>query len=359
VDSSAVSAADLQASQTVMVGVAGLLSAATTSSADFSVITTATNTVTVSVFMSKLSGFLVLVGSSLTSTEVATLGTELLTYKFSGAASSAVVGRIQFSLSTLQSFTVQLSAEIAGVQAGAGLAASSFSAVQLQQLVIVNTVYTEVITAMTTSMASTVSASAAATSATAFFSLCNKFFLYISSISIETLITNIVEVQTLQTELITASAAGVSQSSGQFLLIIQTIINSINIFISIIVQLTTGIATGSVTGSITITPAGQPTTDGTAQGGGTPVTVPEGGETPVSVPTGGETPVSVPDTVQQGPTMVMTTYRPITMTTARYSTGPMTGMVTGKPRPPLTTPDRRSARFMQVVWNRARGIRLF
>jgi len=235
------------------------------------------------------------------------------------------------------------------------LAASSFSAAQLQQLVIVNTVYTEVITAMKTSMASTVSASAAATSATAFFSLCNKFFLYISSISIETLIINIVEVQKLQTELIAASAAGVSQSSGQFLLIIQTIINSINIFISIIVQLTTGIltGTGSVTGSIT--PAGLPTTDG----GGTPVTVPEGGETPVSVPTGGETPVSVPDTVQQGPTMVMTTYRPITMTTARYSTGPMTGMVTGKPRPPLTTPDRRSARFMQVVWNRARGIRLF
>ena len=59
-----------------------------------------------------------LVGSSLTSTEVATLGTELLTYKFSGAASSAVVARIQFSLSTLQSFTVQLSAEIAGVQVG-------------------------------------------------------------------------------------------------------------------------------------------------------------------------------------------------------------------------------------------------
>merc|ERR1712106_27453 len=226
-----------ETSQTTLMKVSTLLKA--TKEFDFTSITEVQTEVTMVEFMTKLTSFLMMVGKDMASSKVEEIGKELILMKMKSKGSVTMISKLTFIISTVTTYVVQVTTEITSVQSQIVYSTTTplitFEEAQKQIAFLTSSqeAFSSVSTAITTSMAST--DKTATNSALTFFSDSQTFFITISTQTVETLKTgsNTV-ITTLSEKLVTASTGGVSPSSDKYMLIFQTIIQSITIFVSII-----------------------------------------------------------------------------------------------------------------------------
>ena len=322
---------------------------------DFSTISTAVTEVSATIFVNKLTSFVIGVSQGEIQTTISTIGVELLKLKVTGPLSAAITAKIEFLLVLVKQFILTLNTQLVLVQQSLTVDASSLSLTILNQI---QEMYKQVILSISDAKIST--STTAATSSVTFFELCGDFFFLISSITMESFSVNLNLIITLGNKIVDAGNLGVSVSSQRFIIIYNIIIRSLQIVVDLVkVQITvissstvgeTGGVTSGVTGGVTDGVTGGGTDGGT---GGVTGGVTGGGSSP-SVSETSSMVTGTPDM-----TMIMTTKMPPTMghmsTKRPIPSGPH--MMTTKNRPPLTTPNRRAKRFFNVVWNRIRGIR--
>merc|ERR1712106_644135 len=225
-----------ETSQTTLMKVSTLLKA--TKEFDFTSITEVQTEVTMVEFMTKLTSFLMMVGKDMASSKVEEIGKELILMKMKSKGSVTMISKLTFIISTVTTYVVQVTTEITSVQSQIVYSTTTIvtyeeAQKQITFLTSSQEAFSSVSTAITTSMASI--DKTATNSALNFFSDSQTFFITISTLTVETLKTgsNTV-ITTLSEKLVTASTGGVSPSSGKFMLIFQTIIQSITIFVKII-----------------------------------------------------------------------------------------------------------------------------
>ena len=307
---------------------------------DFSSISTATTEVSASVFVSKLSSFLIVIGQNIVDTNIASLSTSLLELKISNAFSQTIKSKIQFIISLFQSYLIQITAQAVIIQQQSSIGTTSL-ALSLDLLVGFKVLGSQVITTIETATAST--SITATTSAAAFFELCQEFIILISSISLENLATQYTLITTLGTKIIEAGSAGVTISSARYKFIYVVIINNLKILQKIVeVQISL------------ITP--DPSTGGTTSAQGAALgTSDQGTESPtIDVMSSSVSNPTNPILTDATTTMIMTTHRPTLITTRPLPTGFSTGL--------MTTRDGRARWrgpnlfFRDNFWSRYRGI---
>merc|ERR1719422_262008 len=312
---------------------------------DFSSISTATTEVSASVFVSKLSSFLIVIGQNMADTNIVSLSTSLLELKISTAFSQTIKSKIQFIISLCQSYLIQITVQTITIQQQLSTGVTSLS-LSLDILIGLQTQYSQIITTIET--ASTSTSITATTSAAAFFELCQEFIILISSISLENLATQYTLITTLGTKIIEAGSAGVTISSARFKFIYVVIINNLKILQKIVeVQISLITPDPSIGGTTSAQGAALGTSD-------------QGTESPTidvmssSVSKEIEYLPTKPILTDATSTMIMTTHRPTLITTRPLPTGFFTGL--------MTTRDGRARWrgpnlfFRDNFWSRSRGI---
>merc|ERR1719474_492085 len=227
-------------SQTILTQIEILLKA--TLAFDFSSLSEPpTSEVTIMEFMTKLSSFLMIVGKDMSNSKVTEIGQELITMKINMKASTTILSKLSFIISTVTTYVVQVTTEITNVRGemknDADILLTITTAEDAQKQVTTLTsamdTFSSVSTAITKAMES--SDKSAANSVLTFFSDSKSFFIIISSLQIDTTISDSIdEISTIRKKIISASDEGVTPSSGKLKLIFMTIIQSITIFIKII-----------------------------------------------------------------------------------------------------------------------------
>merc|ERR1719474_1116098 len=227
-------------SQTILTQIEILLKA--TLAFDFSSLSEPpTSEVTIMEFMTKLSSFLMIVGKDMSNSKVTEIGQELITMKINMKASTTILSKLSFIISTVTMYVVQVTTEITNVRGemknDADILLTITTAEDAQKQVTTLTsamdTFSSVSTAITKAMES--SDKSAANSVLTFFSDSKSFFIIISSLQIDTTISDSIdEISTIRKKIISASDEGVTPSSGKLKLIFMTIIQSITIFIKII-----------------------------------------------------------------------------------------------------------------------------
>jgi len=235
---------EFSSTQSILVNVESLLKS--TLEFDFtSMEVVPTKEVTMVEFMTKISSFTMMIGKSMTdSSGITTLGKELMEMKMKSKGSEVMISKLTFIISTVSTYVVQITTEITSVrkQMDFKIDVSKLSAeeaqVQVTKLTTAQKSFNSVSTALKSAMDST--DQAAKTKAAEFLSDSRTFFISISTLTIETIISgSIEEITTISTKIATASEGGVTPSSGKLKLLFLTIIQSITIFVEIIqIQIT-------------------------------------------------------------------------------------------------------------------------
>jgi len=139
---------------------------------DFSTISTAVTEVSATIFVNKLTSFVIGVSQGEIQTTISTIGVELLKLKVTGPLSAAITAKIEFLLVLVKQFILTLNTQLVLVQQSLTVDASSLSLTILNQI---QEMYKQVILSISDAKIST--STTAATSSVTFFELCGDFFL--------------------------------------------------------------------------------------------------------------------------------------------------------------------------------------
>jgi len=234
---------------------------------DFSSIT-GTEVISITIFMQKISQFMVLIGQGFASAEIQTIGLELLSYKIE-AISEAYITQLTFMMSTIVTYSVQVTIEVTMISSQMSTVEGGFvEEITTESLVLLNQVKSDFESfslLLETAKGST--NTAASTTAAAFLQISLKFVILIEQsvtvgfASIATQINSqIIEIQTLSTS--------VTPFSGKLILLMDGMVTSINIYMVVLEQLI--VIPGETTPAATKEPEEGEVSEGPVQGGGGP-----------------------------------------------------------------------------------------
>merc|ERR1719234_2746827 len=203
---------------------------------DFSAIT-GTEVISITVFMQKISQFMVLIGQGFASSEISVLGLELLTYKIE-SISEAYITQLIFMMSTIVTYSVQVTIEVTMISSQMSTVEGGFvQEITSESLVLLNQVKTDFDSfSLLLESAKGSTDTAASTTAAAFLQISLQFVILIEQ-SVQVGFASIAGDISTQITMIQTMSTSVTPFSGKLILLIDGMVTSINIYMVVLEQL--------------------------------------------------------------------------------------------------------------------------